>query len=71
MCSSWPAPHEAPDHFVALDNNRKYNALVRCSAPPPCELDRLRGRDLVCVSAARPCHGDLLLRLTNQNYDLR
>jgi hypothetical protein len=34
MCSSWPAPHEAPDHFVALDNNRKYNALARCSAPP-------------------------------------
>lgn len=28
-------------------------------------LDELRGRDLVCFCAPRPCHGDLLLRLAN------
>jgi len=28
-------------------------------------LDKLRGSDLVCFCAPRPCHGDLLLRLAN------
>jgi len=28
-------------------------------------LDELRGLDLVCFCAPRPCHGDLLLRLAN------
>jgi hypothetical protein len=28
-------------------------------------LDELRGRDLVCFCAPRPCHGDLLLWLGN------
>jgi hypothetical protein len=30
------------------------------------QLDRLRGRDLVCWCAPRPCHGDVLLRLANE-----
>ena len=28
-------------------------------------LDELRGRDLVCFCAPRPCHGDLLMWLAN------
>lgn len=28
-------------------------------------LDELRGRDLVCFCAPKPCHGDLLHRLAN------
>ena len=34
-------------------------------------LDELRGRDLVCFCAPRPCHGDLLLRLANATRDAR
>jgi hypothetical protein len=34
-------------------------------------LDELRGRDLVCWCAPRPCHGDLLLRLANTPRDVR
>ena len=34
-------------------------------------LDELRGRDLVCFCAPRPCHGDLLLRLANATREAR
>ena len=34
-------------------------------------LDELRGCDLVCFCAPRPCHGDLLLRLANATRDER
>jgi hypothetical protein len=34
-------------------------------------LDELRGCDLVCFCAPRPCHGDLLLRLANASRDER
>ena len=34
-------------------------------------LDELRGRDLVCFCAPRPCHGDLLLRLANATRNER
>jgi hypothetical protein len=34
-------------------------------------LDDLRGCDLVCWCAPRPCHGDLLLRLANASCDER
>jgi hypothetical protein len=34
-------------------------------------LDELRGRDLVCFCAPRPCHGDLLLRLADPTREQR
>jgi hypothetical protein len=34
-------------------------------------LDELRGRDLVCFRASRPCHGDLVLRFANATRDAR
>lgn len=34
-------------------------------------LDELRGKDLVCFCAPRPCHGDLLLRLANATREER
>ena len=34
-------------------------------------LDELRGCDLVCFCAPRPCHGDLLLRLANATREDR
>jgi hypothetical protein len=34
-------------------------------------LDELRGRDLVCFCAPRPCQGDLLLRLANATREER
>jgi len=34
-------------------------------------LDELRGRDLVCFCAPRPCHGDLLHRLANATREQR
>jgi hypothetical protein len=34
-------------------------------------LDELRGRDLLCFCAPKPCHGDLLLRLANTSREER
>lgn len=34
-------------------------------------LDELRGRNLVCFCAPRPCHGDLLMRLANATREQR
>ena len=34
-------------------------------------LDELKGCDLVCFCAPAPCHGDLLLRLSNSTRDNR
>lgn len=43
---------------------RDQHALLR-------KLDALRGRDLVCFCAPRPCHGDLLHWLANADRDVR
>lgn len=34
-------------------------------------LDDLRGLDLVCFCAPRPCHGDILIRLANATREQR
>lgn len=34
-------------------------------------IDELRGRNLVCFCAPLPCHGDLLMWLTNASRDER
>jgi hypothetical protein len=34
-------------------------------------LDELRGKDLVCFCAPKPCHGDLLLRLAKASREER
>lgn len=34
-------------------------------------LDELRGRDLVCFCAPKPCHGDILVRLANSTREER
>lgn len=55
---------------IGVDGNRaqvieKYRAQLMRS---PAMLDRvteLRGKDLVCWCAPRPCHGDILLQLAN------
>jgi hypothetical protein len=45
---------------------RKYEAyLLNCSSLLRC-LPELRGKDLVCYCAPKPCHGDVLLRLANE-----
>jgi hypothetical protein len=61
MCSFWPAPHEAPDHFVALDNNRKYNAfapvkpeLVDPLAPKRCAAKSKKASTSTMSSSASP-----------------
>lgn len=31
-------------------------------------VDELRGKDLVCFCAPKPCHGDILIRLANDKH---
>lgn len=35
--------------------------------PDPYWLDELKGKDLVCWCAPKPCHGDVLLELANKS----
>jgi hypothetical protein len=42
-----------------------YETALRCDPVRLAKLPELRGRDLYCWCAPKPCHGDVLLRLAN------
>ncbi len=44
----------------------KYEFWLREQPELMAQLSELRGHDLVCFCAPAPCHGDLLLRLANE-----
>jgi hypothetical protein len=43
----------------------KYREWLACQTGL-LDLEELRGKDLVCWCAPKPCHGDVLLELANQ-----
>ena len=45
----------------------KYRAQLLGSPSLMSRLSELRGKDLVCFCAPKPCHGDVLLELSNTN----
>lgn len=61
---------------IGVDGDRQaviahYEAWLRDQQHLLKRLDELRGRDLVCFCAPRPCHGDLLLCLANTDRQTR
>jgi len=70
--SKWGNPFR-----IGIDGNRaavieKYERWLRSQHNLPRALDELRGRDLLCFCAPKPCHGDLLLlRLANASREER
>lgn len=38
----------------------------RCEVLPTLNVEALRGKDLVCFCAPKPCHADLLLEAANR-----
>ncbi len=64
--SKWGNPFrigEAGDRTRVIS---KYEVWLRQQPDLMAQLDELRGRDLVCFCAPASCHGDLLLRLANE-----
>ena len=45
----------------------QYEAWLRSRPGLTGRLHRLRGKDLVCWCAPEPCHGDVLIRLANED----
>jgi len=69
--SKWGNPFR-----IGIDGDRaaviaKYERWLRSQHHLLRALDELRGRNLLCFCAPKPCHGDLLLRLANASRDER
>jgi len=63
--SIWGNPFAIGRDGTRAEVIAKYESWL---AQQPClmaQLDRLRGRHLICWCAPLPCHGDVLLRLVN------
>ena len=53
-------------HQEAIDNYAKW---IKALSPGSMQIlkDTLRGKDLVCWCAPRPCHADILLKVANES----
>lgn len=45
----------------------KFEALIRANSHLVTHIKQLRGRDLLCYCAPRACHGDILLKIANED----
>ena len=67
----FPASKWANKFMIGRDGAREevietYERWLRDERPDlMAALNELRGKDLVCWCAPKPCHGDVLLRLAN------
>jgi hypothetical protein len=63
--TKWGNPFKHPRDGSHLDVIAMYRAWV-CDQPElMAALPELRGHDLICWCAPKPCHGDVLLELAN------
>ena len=63
--SIWGNPFVIGKDGTRADVIAKYETWLLRQPRLMAQLDRLRGRNLVCWCAPLPCHGDVLLRLAN------
>lgn len=64
--SKWGNPY-----VIGRDGDRatviaKYENYLLNSPELLGQLDELRGKDLVCWCAPKPCHGDILVKISNK-----
>ncbi len=65
--SKWGNPYKIGEDGDRAQVIAKHEAWLRQQPELMAALGELRGRDLVCFCAPAPCHGDLLLRLANED----
>ena len=63
--SIWGNPFVIGKDGTRTDVIAKYESWLLSQPRLVAQLDRLRGRHLICWCAPLPCHGDVLLRLAN------
>ena len=63
--SLWGNPFVIGKDGTRAEVVEKYECWLRRQPSLMAQLDRLRGRHLVCWCAPLRCHGDVLLRLAN------
>ena len=68
--SKWANPLKPDHHGDPAEHEfaiAAYERWLRTQQKLMAALPELRGLDLVCWCAPLPCHGDVLLRLANEN----
>lgn len=64
--SRWGNPFEIKPGIARASVIAKYRAYLLDNPVLMADLEQLRGKDLVCWCAPRPCHADILLELANK-----
>ena len=68
--SPYGNPYRIGPHGSREDVIRKYEDYLRAS--PTLQrliLERLKGKNLVCYCAPRPCHGDVIIKFICESTD--
>lgn len=63
--SKWGNPFRIGEDGDRREVIAKYEDYLKYHPELIAALGELRGKDLVCYCAPKPCHGDTLLRLAN------
>ena len=65
--SKWGNPFRVHRHATREIVIKRYESYLQHNPMLLAELSELRGKDLVCHCAPKPCHADVLLRLANKS----
>lgn len=65
----WGNPFVIGRDGTREDVIRKFEGWIKTKPRLIASLPELRGKNLVCYCAPLPCHGDVLLRLANEESD--
>lgn len=63
--SSWGNPFVIGQHGTRAEVIRNYEAAINEEGKAFIR-EHLKGKDLVCFCKPQPCHGDVLLRIANE-----
>ena len=64
--SKWGNPFKIGEHGTREQVIEAYRLWILRGNPLKDKLSELKGKDLVCWCAPRPCHADVLLELANR-----
>lgn len=66
--TKWGNPFRVGQHGTRAEVIEKYEKFLQWHPDLIKDLHELRGKDLVCHCAPKPCHADVLLRLANEDF---
>ena len=64
--SKWGNPFKIGEHGTREQVIEAYRLWILRGNPLKDKLSELKGKDLVCWCAPKPCHADVLLELANR-----